>query len=497
MITTLSRHIGIAVVALHAILLPLLYFGLEWTVRTSYEDNFVNRVRAYTKLVSEELEANTIANGDEGLVSFLDSLALSGELNYAVFVDGDHIVHSSLLPAPKDATPPPEDYAFGSRGDDTYYLSSLSVTNGHQVTLRLGFDERPTIERISNTMRGVLLALLAYVLAILLAAWLFSLYLARPLKELRIASRRIASGDFSQRLSAHSNIQEMSDLATDLETMREELVGVNTRLAKQIEERSQLEFRLRQKQRLETVGTLAGGVAHEFNNILVPMTLYTEIALEKLGPEHPAHAELQRVMSAVRRATSVVSKILTFGRHFEHASSDAVNIAPAVDEGLRLFAALRPTDIQIQTAIAANCRPVVADPTLIVQIVMNLCTNAYQAMRSNGGTLRVELRDVEMAAGASGDVLAGSYVELLVADTGHGMDEATRDRIFEPFFTTRDVGEGTGLGLSVVHGIVTSMGATIQVTSEPGKGAVFRMLMPAVANAQKLQGATHASSADH
>jgi signal transduction histidine kinase len=193
----------------------------------------------------------------------------------------------------------------------------------------------------------------------------------------------------------------------------------------------------------------------------------------------------------VRRATSVVGKILTFGRHFDSSPSRPIDIAPAVDEGLRLFSALRPSNIELQADIATNCRPVVADATMIVQIVMNLCTNAYQSMRTTGGTLQVSLHDLTIAENVDGIAAAGSYVELTVCDSGHGMDEATKERIFEPFFTTRDVGEGTGLGLSVVHGIAVSMGATIQVSSEPGEGATFRILMPAATAAMETTGATH------
>jgi signal transduction histidine kinase len=483
--STLARHIGLAVIVLHAFLLPLLYYGVDYSVRSSHEDMFVNHVRGYSKTLADEIEAGAISSRDEDMTSFLDSLALGGEVTFAEFIQGGRVLRSSLLPVTDPGRTPPEDYAFGRGLENVYFVSTELVVNGDSATLRLGFDETPTLEGISQTRRGVLVSLGAYMVAIMLSAWLFSFYLARPLKELRAVSRRIASGDFSRRLDAHSSIQEVRDLAADLETMRGELVGVNSRLAQQMAEHSVLEARLRQKQRLETVGTLAGGVAHEFNNVLVPITLYTEMALDSIGQDHAAHADLQRVMSAVRRATSVVGKVLTFSRHLDSRPSSAIDIAPAVDEGLRLFTALRPRNIEIVTAIAPDCLPVDADQTLIVQMVMNLCTNAYQAMDETGGTLRVALRNVDSASDNLGNVAKGQYVELTVADTGSGMDEATVERIFEPFFTNREVGKGTGLGLSVVHGIVTSMGATINVHTILGKGTTFQVLIPAaVAPAQ-------------
>jgi signal transduction histidine kinase len=265
--------------------------------------------------------------------------------------------------------------------------------------------------------------------------------------------------------------------------MRRELVGVTARLEQQLAEHSLLEARLRQKQRLETVGTLAGGVAHEFNNVLVPITLYAELALDSLTPDQTAHQDLKRVIAAVRRATSIVSKILTFSRHLEVGSLKPIDIAAAVDEGLRLFTALRPTDIEITTDIAADCRAALADTTLVVQIVMNLCTNAYHAMRPLGGKLHIGLHNVDVPAGSPAELAPGPYVCLSVVDTGHGMDQATRDRIFEPYFTTREVGKGTGLGLSVVHGIVASMGGSIHADSAPQRGTTMQVLIPAVAAA--------------
>ena len=479
MTSTLARRIGLTVIGLHAIFLPLLYYGVDYSVRSSNEDMFVNHVRAYSKILADEIEAGTVSSRDEDMTSFLDGLALGGEVTYAEFVQGERVMRSSLLPVSGTGKTPAEDYAFGRGTENVYFVSTELEVSGISATLRLGFDETPTLEGISQTRRGVVVSLGAYMVAIMLSAWLLSFYLARPLKELRAVSRRIASGDFSQRLHARSSIQEVSDLAADLETMRGELVGVNSRLAQQMAEHSALEARLRQKQRLETVGTLAGGVAHEFNNVLVPITLYTEMALDSLAEGHAAHADLQRVMSAVQRATSVVGKVLTFSRHLESRPSSAINIAPAVDEGLRLFTALRPRNIEIATAIAADCLPVDADPTLIVQVVMNLCTNAYQAMDATGGTLRVALRNVDFGSADLGDVAKGRYVELTVADTGSGMDEATVERIFEPFFTNQEVGKGTGLGLSVVHGIVTSMGATIHVHTTIGKGTTIQVLIPA------------------
>jgi signal transduction histidine kinase len=486
---SLARHIGWTVVGIHALMLPLLYFGVYWTVRSSHEDIFVNHVRTYSKTLAQEIETSATNDEPGALIAILDSLALGGEVTFAEVQQGDRAIRSTLLGEKSARTAPIEDYAFGKGDDRTYYVSTIVQIASAPATLRLGFDETPTLEGISDTRKGVLWVLIAYTATIMMAAMIFSHYLARPLRDLRSISKRIASGDFSQQLNTPSSIQEVSELTVDLEKMRSELVGISARLEREMTEQSALKDKLRQKQRLETVGTLAGGVAHEFNNILVPITLYTELALDGIGPDHMAHADLQRVMSAVKRATNVVNKILAFSRNLDSKPSRPVDITAAVEEGVRLFSALRPANIEVALHMAQPCETVLADSTLIVQVVMNLCTNAYQAMQETGGKLTVSLHG---ATTLPPDVIPGRYVELSVADTGHGMDDATKDRIFEPFFTSRDVGQGNGLGLSVVHGIIVGMGATIHVASTPGSGSMFRVLIPVVDASAEESGVSNA-----
>jgi signal transduction histidine kinase len=156
----------------------------------------------------------------------------------------------------------------------------------------------------------------------------------------------------------------------------------------------------------------------------------------------------------------------------------ALRLDSVVDEALRLFRALVPANIEVASDIDASCRPVMADSNLVVQLVMNLCTNAYQAMRPAGGRMVVGLRTLSVAPGSTLRAPPGQYTELYVSDTGHGMDAATIERIFEPFFTTREVGEGSGLGLAVVHGIAEGFGATVLVESKKDAGTTFRVLFP-------------------
>jgi signal transduction histidine kinase len=266
--------------------------------------------------------------------------------------------------------------------------------------------------------------------------------------------------------------------------MRRELVGTNERLAREMlqraaaeAERRSLEGRLQHRERIATVGTLAGGIAHEFNNIMTPILLYAQNALDEVPADGALAEDLRRVISAAHRARSVVGRILTFSRDIESQPAIIVRLGAVVDEVLALLQAVVPANIEIvRRGGEAADAPIVGETGLIHQLIMNLCTNAYQAMQYRGGVMTVTLSRERVSDNAQ--IARGDYVVLEVCDTGEGMDEETRARIFEPFFTTREVGAGTGLGLSVVHGIATGMNAIITVDSQPGEGAKFRVYFP-------------------
>jgi signal transduction histidine kinase len=232
---------------------------------------------------------------------------------------------------------------------------------------------------------------------------------------------------------------------------------------------------LRHRQRLETVGTLASGIAHEINNVLVPIILFTDTVLKDPALSGASRADLERVLAAARRAKDVVKKILTFSRELDEAKLALIDLRGVVTEGLNLFSALAPPSVEIRTEIDQAVPLVKADATLALHLVINLCTNAYQAMEGAEGVLTVGLRYRERAGEGA---ITPACVEFWVSDTGHGMDPDTVERIFEPFFTTRSVGQGTGLGLSVVHGIVESFSASITVETKIGVGTTFRIFFP-------------------
>ena len=243
-----------------------------------------------------------------------------------------------------------------------------------------------------------------------------------------------------------------------------------------------LEGQFRQAQKMEAIGTLAGGIAHDFNNILTPILGYSELLVDRLADNSQEQGLVQEIFNAGKRAKELVKQILTFSRQTER-QQQPVQIHMIVREALKLLRASIPTTITIKQDVV-DCGLVMADPTQIHQIMMNLCTNAYHAMREIGGELGVSLSVVELTREDYLDKLAlvpGPHVKLAVSDTGGGISNELLGRIFEPYFTTKKQGDGTGLGLSVVHGITKSNHGHITVYSEPGNGTEFHVYLPQIA----------------
>jgi PAS domain S-box-containing protein len=255
-----------------------------------------------------------------------------------------------------------------------------------------------------------------------------------------------------------------------------------------------LEVQLRESQKMEAIGTLAGGVAHDFNNLLAAILGNLVLAREDVGEGHPAQESLTEINRAAIRARQLVQQILTFSRR---QTQEMVRqpLTPLVEEALGLMRSLLPAGIKLVARLPGRGLPVLADATQMQQVLMNLCTNAWQAMGDQAGDITVALREVTLDASTAlqlGGVPSGAYACLSVADNGPGMDDDTQRRIFEPFFTTKAPGAGTGLGLAVVHGIVKAHRGAIRLRSRPGEGARFDVYLPLASDA--AQGAESAVS---
>ena len=493
----ISTRMIIGVLIVHAVLLPILFYGLMYVIRQDHEDVFVDHIRAYARAFADILEEDVGTASDAELYAHLDSMLLGGRCVFAGVQIGERLLLSTLLTAEEEQSFR-EDFAFAENADNAYFLSvPLQMSDGVAM-LKLGFDEEPTLMQIESARRAIFTILAVYLTAAILFMAVLSGVVSRPLRLLQAESRKIASGDYARRLSVDSRINEIHDLSSDLEAMRSNLVGTHARLCKEMdekeaveEERRQIEARLQHMQRLESIGTLAGGVAHEFNNILLPLQLYTELALEDLPADSPVRTNLERVIRLAKRAKGLSRKILTFGRPTSPSDRLALELGPVVAEAMSMVRALVPASIDIRIDIQDKAGVVKCDPGEVQQLVVNLCSNAFLALPASGGFITVSVARANVSeefAQKHPRLRPGPYVRLRIIDNGEGMDSATISRVFEPFFTTRDVGQGTGLGLSVVHGIVVQHEGEITVDSAPAQGTTFSVYFPLHAESLGFKG---------
>ncbi len=285
-----------------------------------------------------------------------------------------------------------------------------------------------------------------------------------------------------QAIICHDNLGKTFDVAS-FPLLDEGRITGYVCIAKDITDCLQMEEQLRQAQKMEAIGVLAGGIAHDFNNILVPILGYAELAECRLAPDDPLTTDLQQIIKGALRAKDMIAQILAFSRK---APQKRQSFEPqlVVREVLKFLEASLPRTIRIESDIAGDCGTIMVDPTQFHQIVMNLCINAQHAMMQQGGVLTVRMARTIVGKDdqslLTGGLIPGPYLLLAVSDTGSGMDYQIMERIFEPYFTLKPQGEGSGLGLSVVHGIVKSYHGHITVHSEPGKGTSFQVYLPSM-----------------
>ena len=246
-----------------------------------------------------------------------------------------------------------------------------------------------------------------------------------------------------------------------------------------VTQKVQLEDQLRHTQKMKSIDTLTGGISHDFNNILSIMVGNTELALDEISESNPAYQYLLNIKNAGLRAADIIKQLLEFSKKTE-TRKKPINLVPLIEESLKLVRAVVPASVDIRTDLPEDCDPIMGNPSQIHQIMINLCSNASEAM-DDGGILEINLENVHLDDRyvlVDKDLISGDYVKLSVRDTGRGIDPDDLCRIFDPYFTTKDVGKGSGMGLAVVHGIVKSWGGSIIVNSEPGQGSTITIYFP-------------------
>jgi len=312
----------------------------------------------------------------------------------------------------------------------------------------------------------------------------FDQLMAGDLEPVEYFENPVVTKSGEQRLIAWHNSMIRDDDGEIVGTMSSGADVTDRRHAERV--KTELEDQLRHSQRMETIGTLAAGIAHDFNNILSPILGYTDMAMEDSGDNNAVRKDLERVLEATHRAKELVEQILLFSKNVDREASP-IHLHFIIREGLKFVRASLPTTIGIQQNVNIDSGVVKANSPQIHQVLVNLCTNAAHAMRDTGGTLRIELEPFQIddkMAQSNAHLHVGPYARLRVIDTGRGMDEDTLGRVFEPFFSTKDDREGTGLGLSVVHGIIMNHGGEITIESEPDNGTTVTVYLP---HAEKVE----------
>jgi signal transduction histidine kinase/ActR/RegA family two-component response regulator len=354
-------------------------------------------------------------------------------------------------------------------------------------------DEEEIDGQIATALNGKIEILTALsVSALVLLAFTVSAFINKGIKNIVFQLERMIDNIFKGKFHIRAN---PDSVVTDFRRVVSRTNELLDAFVKQMEEKRRLEDQIHSTQRLEAIGTLAGGIAHDFNNILTSMHAYALIVKKNIGGNRFAEENLNELILSIRRASELVEQILTFSRQVK-TDEEFLDISQEISDSIKLFKAALPRNIVVESRLSAEPLFIKANPSQIRQVIMNLYTNAYHAMQKNGGTLTISTARVEREANPASSTKRGTFCKISVKDTGHGMDRKIQRRIFEPFFTTKPVGEGTGMGLSVVHGIVRRCGGDIEVASSPGKGACFDVYLPLArrADSQKREKAQEAAA---
>ena len=392
--------------------------------------------------------------------------------------------------------PADPDLSSMERWRDSIYVRQVRIGTDVPWTAIVEAPIAPLQAALYGTYIKGLAMMIGITVLVSLFAFLTSRWIVGPLRDLAGVTRFLPDDLLAPRVIdwPRSSTTEIEMLVQNFQSMTaalersfrdlgertEELARLNVELQAEMDSRKRLEATMRQRQKMEAIGTLAGGIAHDFNNILMGLLGYAELALDRSGSDPKGRRFVEEIIVAGNRARDLVRQILAFSRAHDDERRPTL-LQPICRDAVKFIRASLPATIKIREDLEESAGAVRADPTQIYQVITNLCTNAKHAMRTTGGVLDVGLHPVHVESGTlvAGEPLEpGDYVRLTVRDDGEGMTADVRERAFEPFFTTKEVGEGTGMGLAVVHGIVTNHGGRVDVHSSPGRGSTMEIYLP-------------------
>lgn len=354
-------------------------------------------------------------------------------------------------------------------------------SRGKWGTIRLGFSLQQAYERVAQTRRSLYILSLGAIVCGTFLAIVLARRVSRPIRLLVQGAQAFARGAYGHAIRVETH-DELAYLARTFEQMMQAIM-------RDVSERQRLEAHLQQAQKMEAIGTLAGGIAHDFNNVLAIMMGYTQVALHGEPADRSKRQALQEVLTAGNRAKDMVQQILRFSRQHEQ-ERQRLSLHLIAQEVVRFLRVSLPSTIEIRQDLSKDAGMVLADPTQLHQVLMNLSVNAEHAMRDTGGILEIRIDSVaadDAAVQAHPALEAKPHVRLCVRDTGCGIPPEVVEKIFDPFFTTKPIGEGTGMGLAMVHGIVNRHGGVIAVESQPGAGTTFTIYLPQVEEVVKAE----------
>jgi signal transduction histidine kinase/ActR/RegA family two-component response regulator len=505
--------------------------GRLYRVRDTLVYGNIARVTDGARVLGSVVEWRRFARSPEGRRQLFDLIGSDAAI-YIGNTDGDGwtdfadlVARPALSLSAADTVPRLTTYERPGAGEQ---LAGVRSIPGTPWTFVVEFPRANVLRPVRAMLTRLALSAVPLLLIGVALAWWFGARLTKPLHDLTEAARGISGGDYARRVvadgpddvrtvatafnqmadsvaTAHEALaeradelanraQQLEDQAVELETANEQLAKSVDELTRTRDELGSVSAQLLQSQKMEAVGRLAGGVAHDFNNILTAISGFGQFVLADLGATNGGtKADIEQVLAAAERGGALTRQLLAFSRQ-QVLQPRVLDLNAVVTALGPMLARLIGTDIQLRTVAAPQLSAVKADPNQMEQVLVNLVVNARDAM-PHGGTITIETADVELDesyASTHDSVTPGHYVVLVVTDNGSGMDAATRARVFDPFFTTKGPSKGTGLGLSTVYGIVKQSGGNIEVYSEPGQGTSFKVYLPRCLERLDAEAATRA-----